>query len=64
MAQFDTLIKGGVIFDGTQGARFVGDIGIKDGLIAQIDRKGKLDPAFALQTIDASGRYGCQGFVD
>lgn len=64
MAQFDTIIKGGVIFDGTQASRFVGDIGIKDGFITEIDRDGKLDPAFALKVIDAEGLHVCPGFID
>ena len=36
MPKFDTLIKGGTIVDGTGSPRFVGDIGIKDGIITDI----------------------------
>lgn len=36
MSKFDLVIKGGTIVDGTSAPRFVGDIGIRDGVIAQI----------------------------
>ena len=42
MSEFDTLIKGGTIFDGTRAPRFAGDIAIKDGVIAKIDRTGAI----------------------
>ncbi len=64
MAQFDTVIKGGVIFDGTGQSRFIGDLGIKDGYITEIDRKGNIDPVFALEVIDARGLHVCPGFID
>ena len=64
MAQFDTIIKGGIVFDGTKEPRFVGDIGIKDGFITEIDRDGQLDPAFAEKVIDAEGMHVCPGFID
>ena len=64
MAEFDTIIKGGTVFDGTRKSRFMGDIGIKDGLIAKIDRDCELDPATATDVIDAKGLNVCPGFVD
>ena len=64
MAIYDTIIKGGTIFDGTRGPRFTGDIGIKNGFINQIDRDGKLDPASADKVIDATGLNVCPGFID
>ena len=38
MAQFDTVIKGGIVVDGTGRGRRRADIGIKDGVIAEIGR--------------------------
>ena len=38
MAQFDTIIRDGLIVDGTRMPRFRADLGIKDGKIAKIGR--------------------------
>ena len=38
MPQFDTIIKGGTIVDGTRVPRYKADIGIKNGKIAKIGR--------------------------
>ena len=64
MAEFDTIIKGGLVFDGTRAPRFAGDIGIKDGFITKIDSEEGLDPATAKEVIDAEGMHVCPGFVD
>jgi N-acyl-D-aspartate/D-glutamate deacylase len=61
MAQFDTIVKGGTIIDGTKVPRFVGDIGIKDGKIAEI---GKLKSNDGKKVIDANGLVVAPGFVD
>jgi N-acyl-D-aspartate/D-glutamate deacylase len=61
MAQFDTIVKGGTIVDGTKVPRYVGDIGIKDGKIAEI---GKLNASDAKKVIDANGLIVAPGFVD
>ena len=44
MAQFDIVIHGGRLIDGTGNPWFYGDLAIKDGKIAQI---GKIDPKTA-----------------
>ena len=36
MARFDRVIRGGMIVDGSRLPRFRGDIGIKDGVVAEI----------------------------
>jgi len=64
MKPYDILIKGGTIFDGSRKARFNGDLAIANGVIARIDRDGKLDPNDARQVIDAHGLHVCPGFVD
>ncbi len=61
MARFDTVIKNGMIFDGTRIPRYRGDIGIKDGVIAEI---GFIDAADASKVIDATGLHVAPGFVD
>jgi N-acyl-D-amino-acid deacylase len=38
MAQFDSVIKGGIIVDGTGAGRTRADLAIKDGLVAEIGR--------------------------
>ena len=64
MPQFDTLIKGGTVVDGTRTPRFVGDVGLKDGKISQIDRDGQLKPSDATKTLDANGLVVAPGFID
>ncbi len=61
MAQYDTIIKGGTIVDGTRTPRYVSDIAIKDGKIAQI---GGLKRSSADKVLDASGLIIAPGFVD
>src|SRR5262245_17938355 len=61
MADFDVLIKGGMVFDGRRNPRFVADLGIRDGVIAQI---GLLDGATTTRVIDAAGLNVAPGFVD
>jgi N-acyl-D-amino-acid deacylase len=61
MAQYDTLIRGGTVLDGTRAPRFVADIGIRDGRIAAI---GRLAAADAGRVIDARDLIVAPGFVD
>ena len=61
MAEFDTIIKGGTIVDGTKVPRYKGDIGIKDGKIAKI---GRLQSGDATQVLDAAGLIVAPGFID
>ena len=60
---FDLKITGGTIVDGTGAERFVGDIGIKDGVIVAVQRGGGLE-GDATETIDATGKVVTPGFVD
>lgn len=61
MAEFDTVIKDGMVIDGTRLPRFRGDIGIKDGRVARI---GRLKPHEGAKVIDAGGLIVAPGFVD
>jgi len=58
---FDVVIKGGLVYDGSLSGPFVSDIGIADGKIAHIGRcVGKC----AKIMIDARGMAVCPGFID
>lgn len=57
---YDLLIRGGRIIDGSGLPGFIGDVGIKDGQVAELGRLG----GGAKRTIDADGRVVAPGFVD
>ena len=57
----DTIIKGGKIIDGLGGEPYVGDIGIKDGVIVELG--GAISGA-ANNSINAEGAIVTPGFVD
>jgi N-acyl-D-aspartate/D-glutamate deacylase len=64
---FDLKITGGTVVDGTGAERYQADIGIKDGKIVDVVRRGANDPAMggeAAETIDATGHVVAPGFVD
>lgn len=61
MAEFDIIIKGGTIVDGSRIPRFKGDVAIKDGLIAEI---GHIDADRADKVLSAEGQIVAPGFVD
>lgn len=58
---FDVIIAGGTIFDGSGGAPFVADVGISGGVIGEI---GDLAARTALETIDATDFVVTPGFID
>jgi N-acyl-D-amino-acid deacylase len=57
---YDIVIKNGTVVDGSGGARYRADVGVKDGKIATI---GKIS-APADDVIDAEGHVVSPGFVD
>ena len=61
MAEFDKLIKGGMVIDGSRTPRYRADIGIKDGLVAEI---GRIAEHRAHEVLDAEGMIVAPGFVD
>ncbi len=61
MAEYDLIIRGGTIVDGTRTPRYVSDLAIKDGRIAKI---GGLRGGRAGRVLDASGLVVAPGFVD
>src|SRR5213594_2376350 len=61
MATFDTIIKNGMIIDGTRLPRYHADIGIKNGKIAKI---GQLKSSDATKVLDATGLFVAPGAID
>ena len=59
--QYDLLIVGGHILDGSGSPWYAGSVAIKDGVIADI---GRLEGATAKRTIDATGLVVAPGFID
>ncbi|MDT5095088.1 MAG: hypothetical protein QOH60_4451 [Mycobacterium sp.] len=57
---FDLLIRGGTIVDGLGGEPYVGDVAVKDGVIAAVGTVS----GDALREIDATGLLVTPGFVD
>jgi N-acyl-D-amino-acid deacylase len=58
---FDLLIRGGTVIDGTRAPRVDADVGVADGRIAAI---GDLGGRAARETLDATGRIVAPGFID
>ena len=61
VAEYDIIIRGGTIVDGTRVPRYMGDLAIKGGRIARI---GGLKHATARKVLDASGLIVAPGFID
>jgi N-acyl-D-aspartate/D-glutamate deacylase len=61
MAEFDVVIRGGIVVDGTRMPRYRADVGIKDGKITKI---GYLKSHQAKKVVEADGQYVVPGFVD
>ena len=61
MPDFDVVVQGGTVVDGTGNPRFVADIGIRDGVVAQIGESLNADGA---QIINARGKIVAPGMID
>jgi N-acyl-D-amino-acid deacylase len=59
--EFDFMIRGGRVMDGTGNPWYLADVGIKDGKLAKI---GSVEPSTSLRTLDAAGMIVCPGFID
>jgi N-acyl-D-amino-acid deacylase len=58
---FDTVLRGGTIYDGSGGPAFVADVGIRGDSIAAV---GNLSGAAATEELDVSGLAVSPGFVN
>ena len=61
MAEFDLVIKNGMVVDGRRMPRYRADVGIKEGKIAEI---GQLRASDGSRVLDATGLIVAPGFVD
>jgi N-acyl-D-amino-acid deacylase len=59
--QYDLLVRGGTIYDGSGGAGYTGDVGITGDRIAYV---GARAPGKAARTIDAAGLAVTPGFIN
>ena len=59
---FDTVIKGGMVYDGTGAEGIAADVGIKNGMITEV--AAEIPTQGAARVIDASGLVVSPGFVD
>jgi N-acyl-D-amino-acid deacylase len=58
---FDLVLQGGTVIDGTGAEALVADVGIRDGVIQEI---GALDGRSARDRIDVQGHVVAPGFID
>src|SRR5213075_2903838 len=58
---YDLLIRGATVIDGTRAPRYEADIAVSGGRIAAI---GRMDEERADVEIDAAGRVAAPGFID
>ena len=60
MSDFDLIIRGGTVVDGSGGEPYAADVAVKDGKIAKVGQvSGSAD-----QEIDAKGKLVTPGFID
>lgn len=60
-ATYDVIVKGGLIYDGTGGAPYLGDVGIRGDRIAYV---GKSRPMTGRQVLEAHGQVIAPGFIN
>ena len=61
MADYDLVIKDGMVFDGTRNPRVRADVAVKAGRVAEM---GRIPASSGDRVLDASGLHVAPGFVD
>jgi N-acyl-D-aspartate/D-glutamate deacylase len=61
MAEYDLVIKGGMVFDGARNPRVRADVAVSDGRVAAV---GRIPASSGTRALDASGLHVAPGFVD
>ncbi len=61
--QYDLLLKGGTVVDGSGSSRFQADVGVRGDRIVRVDRDG-IPPDEAARVLDAEGLIVAPGFLD
>jgi N-acyl-D-amino-acid deacylase len=61
--QYDLLIRGGTVIDGTGSAGFAADVAVQGGRIVRVSRQ-PIDGSTAARVIDAAGLVVSPGFID
>lgn len=61
---YDLVVRNGTVVDGLGGQPFVGDVAVRDGVIAEVGRVDGSGAAEARHVIDAAGLLVTPGFVD
>lgn len=59
--EYDLVLRGGRVLDGSGSPAFRADVAIRDGRIVAV---GRLPEATATRVVDAGGRYVAPGFID
>lgn len=62
--QWDVLIRGGRVVDGTGNPWFHGDVALRGDRVAAVLPAGLASPARASETVDAAGMVVAPGFID
>ena len=62
--QWDVLIRGGRVVDGTGNPWFRGDVALTGDRVAAVLPPGVASPAQAAETVDATGMVVAPGFID
>jgi N-acyl-D-amino-acid deacylase len=60
-SEFDIIIRGGTVYDGSGRPGVIADVGIKGDMIVKV---GKLDPKRAKTVVDATGLAVAPGFIN
>ena len=61
MGEFDLVVRGGLVFDGSAADPVIADVGVRDGRVVSIGES--LEPGSAV-VVDAAGKWVTPGLVD